>query len=1031
LRNSNIFLNAPMAECRFLYWLVFAAVCLVKPAYAIDPNRAMSQYVRHQWGAESGLPKGPVYSITQTDDGYLWIGTAAGLVRFDGVKFQLVKDASASFTVTSVLGLTPDNDGALWVRLQRPTLLRYHKGKFENVMPDFGRPRSNVTAMSRAQNGELLLWVLEGEGSAIINRGKRFETLAATTGLSSSPVMAIADMPNGEIWIGTRDAGLYRLREGRTEAITKGLPDLKINCLLPTKNGELWVGTDRGIVRWNGTELTRSGIPPSMDNIQALALTIDRDSNIWVGTNSQGLLRLNSRGVSQLDEGARGTSEAVTAVFEDREGNIWIGSANGIERLRDSVFVTYSTPEGLPSEKNGPVYLDSENRMWFAPITGGLYWLSNGQSRRVADAGLGKDVVYSIAGGSGELWVGRQRGGLTRLRMHENAVTYVTYTQTDGLAQNSVYAVYRTRDGSVWAGTLSGGISRLSGGKFTTYTSANGLASNTITSILEGSGGTMWLATPNGLSSLSQDQWHTFKAGDGLPSELVNCLLEDSTGVLWIGTANGLAYLSSGRIHLPTGAPASLQEQILGLAEDENGSLWVATSNHVLRVDRDNLMNGGLGDADVREFGLADGLHSEEGVKRHRSVVADTLGRIWFSLSRGLSVVAPARLTSNSAPAKIHIQTISADGSLIDPLGSVRIPSARQRITFGYAGLSLAIPERVKFRYMLDGFDHGWSDPMSTREAVYTNLSPGSYRFRVIASNPDGLWNSGEAAISLQIEPMFWQTWWFRLSGVLACVLAILAIYRLRLRQLTRQMNVRFEERLAERMRIAQELHDTLLQGFLSASMQLHVAADHLPADSPAKPMLGRVLKLIGQVIEEGRNAIRGIRPSDSNSLDLEQAFSRIRQELPVHKEVEEPISFRVIVAGRPRTLHPIIRDEAYRIGHEALVNAFRHSRAGSIEVELEYAANYLRILVRDDGCGIDPQVLQAGRAGHWGLSGMHERAERIGARLKVRNRAACGTEVELSVPGHIAFELRPTNRSMKWLAGFSEKSRKGKWGDK
>jgi ligand-binding sensor domain-containing protein/signal transduction histidine kinase len=1020
LRNSSTFLNAPKAQYRFLYWLAFAAVFLVRHAYAIDPNRAMSQYVRNHWGTESGFPKGPVYSITQTKDGYLWIGTEAGLVRFDGVKFQLVKDASASFAIKSVLGLMPDDEGALWVRLHRPTLLRFQNGKFENVMPVFGRPSSTVTAMNRTQNGKILLWVLEGEGSAIIKRGNKFETIAATTGLSRSPVMAIADMPNGDTWIGTRDVGLYRLRGGQVEAITKGLPDLKVNCLLSTASGELWVGTDRGIVRWNGIEFTQSGIPASLSHIQALALTIDRDSNIWVGTNSQGLLRINSQGVSTFTEGARGTSEAVTAVFEDREGNIWIGSANGIVRLRDSVFVSYSTPEGLPSENNGPVYVDSESRLWFAPIAGGLYCLNNRRIRNITDAGLGKDVVYSLAGGGDDLWIGRQRGGLTRLRMRGNSVTAVTYQQKDGLAQNSVYAVHRARDGTVWAGTLSGGISRFREGKFTTYTNESGLASNTIASILEGSDGTMWFATPNGLSSLAQGRWHTFKAADGLPSELVNCLLEDSTGVLWIGTADGLAYLRSGRIQLPADAPESLQGQILGMAQDVNGSFWVTTSKHVVRVDRNKLMSGGLTDMDVREFGLADGLHGEEGVKRHRSVVVDPLGRIWFSLNRGLSVVAPDRLTRNSAPALVHIQSISADGNLIDSAGTIRIPSARQRITFDYTGLSLAIPERVKFRYRLDGFDHGWSNPLATREAVYTNLGPGSYNFRVIASNTDGIWNSGEAVIGFQIEPMYWQTWWFRLSLVLAGILTVLALYRIRLRQLTRQMNVRFEERLAERMRIAQELHDTLLQGFLGASMQLHVAVDNLPADSPAKPMLGRIINLIGQVIEEGRNAIRGIRSTSHNAIDLEQAFYRIRQELALQKEIDEPISFRVIVEGQPRTLHPMICDEAYRIGREALVNAFHHSRAGNIEVELEYAANQLRILVRDDGCGIDPEVLRAGRTDHWGLSGMHERAGRIGARLKVRSDDEGGTEVELSVPGQIAFESQSNHRSLKWLAGLS-----------
>lgn len=274
------------------------------------------------------------------------------------------------------------------------------------------------------------------------------------------------------------------------------------------------------------------------------------------------------------------------------------------------------------------------------------------------------------------------------------------------------------------------------------------------------------------------------------------------------------------------------------------------------------------------------------------------------------------------------------------------------------------------------------------------------------------------------LVPVFWQTWWFQLSCVVAGIIAIVAFYRFRLHQLTRQLNLRFEERLAERTRIAQELHDTLLQGFLSASMQLHVASDRLPADSPAKPMVTHVLQLMGQVIEEGRNAVRGLRSPDTNgSLDLEQAFSRVQQELAL----EEEIDFRVIVEGRSRPLHPIIRDEVYAIGREALVNAFRHARAQSIEVEVEYVANHLGILVRDDGCGIDPQVLHSGREGHWGLSGMRERADRIGAKFKVRSRAATGTEVELSVPGHVAFPSQSSTGRLKWLARlYLRKSEKG-----
>jgi signal transduction histidine kinase len=995
-----------------LLQLLCALLGLSQSAQGIDPARAMSQYVRQRWGAESGFPRGAVYCITQTPDGYLWIGAEAGLVRFDGVNFQLMQDLSSSFKIASVLGLTADAGGDLWVRLQRPTMLRYRKGVFKNVMSEYGRPDSTVAAINRAQNGALMLWVLQGEGGALTVEGDRFKTLAQPGGLSRSPVLAITETTDGDVWIGTRDAGLYRLRNGQAEGVTKGLPDLKVNCLAPGKNGELWVGTDRGIARWDGVELTTVALPPALKELQALSLTIDRDLNLWVGTNSHGLLRINQQGVSSLSAAAYGAGEAVTAVFEDREGNLWIGSANGIERLRDSVFVSYSAPEGLPSEKNGPVFIDDEQRAWFAPLAGGLYWLNNGRVGRVAQAGMDKDIIYSIAGGGGDLWVGRRRGGLTRLRMRDGAVSDLTYTQRDGLAQDSVYAVSVSRAGDVWAGTLSGGVSKFSKGSFTTYTAVQGLASNSVSAIVEDAGGVIWFGTPLGLSALANGRWKTYLARDNLPSEAVNCLLVDSTKTLWIGTSGGLAFRKDARIERPRGTPSFLREPILGIAEDGAGALWIAASTHVVRVNRDRLIAGELSAADVREFGLADGLLGMEGVRRSRTVAASPSGQIWFSLNRGISFVDPSRVINNSAPAIAQLQSISADGLPISTSAAFRISADHQRIVFGFAGLSLAIPERVKFRFKLDSFDSEWSAPVPFREASYTNLPPGAYRFRVMASNVDGLWTGAEATADFQIIPLYWQTWWFRLCCVIVGLLGILALYRLRMLQLTRRMNLRFEERLAERTRIAQELHDTLLQGILSASMQLHVATSRAPADSAIKPMLERVLQLMSQVIDEGRGAIRGLRSTKGVSLDLEQAFSLIQDELGV----QEPVGFRILVEGRPRTLHPILRDEVYRIGREALVNAFRHARARHIEVELDYAANTFRLLVRDDGCGIDPQVLQSGREGHWGLRGMRERAERIGARFRVHSRDDAGAEVELSIPGLIAYDRKPNDHPSNWF---------------
>jgi signal transduction histidine kinase len=662
------------------------------------------------------------------------------------------------------------------------------------------------------------------------------------------------------------------------------------------------------------------------------------------------------------------------------------------------------------------VYVDPEGRAWIAPSTGGLYSMLHGRVTHIVAAGLDRDVIYSIDGGPGELWLGRQRDGLTHLRLQNGGVTEAhTYTQADGLPQNRIYAVRRNPDGSVWAATLNGGISLLRNGRFTTFSTANGLPANSVTAIEDTTDAT-WFGTPQGLTRLSHaesydhPQWRTLTSADGLPSSDINCLLVDSSGLLWIGTSSGLSVLRSGHIQSIANLPAALREPIFGMAEDQHGSLWIATSTRLLSVDTAGLLAASSSPLHLREYGSADGLPGTETVRRNRSVVADSRGRIWLSLNQGLASIDPSRAFADSTPALTQVESITADGNPVSLDAPVSLPASTQRLTFDYAGLSLGVPERVRFRYRLDGFDRDWSGPVSTRQAVYTNLSPGNYRFRVLSSNSDGQWGEQEASYSFHIAPAVWQTWWFQLSLVATLGILTSLIFRWRMLQMAERLKFRFEERLAERTRIAQELHDTLLQGFLSASMQLHVTAEQLPPESPVRSSLDRILELMQQVNQEGRNTLRGLR-SESSALTLEQALSRVPNEL----SPANPAAFRVIVQGPSRSLHPVIRDEASRIGREAIVNAFLHSRATDIEVEVEYTASHLRLCVRDDGIGIDPEVLHSGREGHWGLIGMRERAGHIGAMLKVFSRAEAGTEVELTVPGHIAYENPRRNLRLRF----------------
>jgi signal transduction histidine kinase/ligand-binding sensor domain-containing protein len=1011
LRDSNTFRNRMTQgdRLRGLLLAILAGICFVNAAYALDPARAMSQYIHDKWGVERGFLGGTVYAISQSADGYLWIGTERGLVRFDGFSFILIqRPIPDSRSIGPVRELVSDAEGNLWILLDGPHLLLYREGRFEDAYVRFGMQDTAFTAMSLDNMGGLLLSGLNDP--TLRYRQGKFEPIAHLEWVPGT-VISITETRDGKVWMGTRDDGLLRIDGEHLSNVSRELANSKVNALLPANSGGLWIGTDSGIRFWDRNGLAKKSTLSPLDQLQILAMTKGHQGNVWVGTN-HGLFRITPDGTISPDRDSDGE---IRAIYQDRDGDIWFGGPRGIERLRDGMFTTYSTDQGLPSESIGPVYVDVEGRTWFAPLSGGLYWLKNGRVGRITIAGLDSDVVYSISGGDGEVWIGRQRGGLTMLTKNGDSFLAKTYTQADGLAQNSVYSVHRNRDGTVWAGTVSGGVSKLTGGKCINYSVVNGLASNSINSIVEGHDGAMWFATPSGLSSFAGGRWMTRSASNGLPSADVRSIFEDSRQVLWIATTGGLAFLQSGHIGVPGKLPESLHEEIFGIAEDKAGFLWFATSDHVLQVDRDRLLTGALGKFDIQSYGIADGLQGVEGVRRDRSVVTDNIGQVWISLNRGLSVTGLRLISRDSAPVAARIESMSAGGEQVNINAPLKF-AGTQNINFNYASTSLSMPELARFRYKLDGYDPGWSDIVASRQVIYSHLGPGTYRFRVVASSREGLWNGPETTVPFVVEPAFWQTLSFRVLCLALGSIMIVALYRLRTYQLTRRLNARFQERLAERTRIAQELHDTLLQGFVSASMQLDVAEDQLPDSSPAKPALKRILQLMGRVTEEGRNALRGLRSEDEDSRDLELAFSRVRQELAI----DEKIGYRVIANNTTRPLRPVIRDEVYRIGREALANAFLHSRANTVEVEVEYASRYLRVKVRDDGCGIDPHVLDTGRQGHWGLPGMRERSEGIGAHLRLLSRVGAGTEVELTVPSAIAFESQPRRPVSQWLTWFN-----------
>ena len=977
-------------------------------AHALDATKATSQYVHDKWGADRGFLGGHVYAIAESNDGYLWIGTERGLVRYDGSNFSLVQRPIANTgSLGPVRSLVSDGEGSLWIKVDGPRLLRYRDGGFEDAAHLFSPNPLTFSAIC-SDNGTGVLVAATGSDIFLYKNGKVETALGAKD--VPGAVTSMSRTMDGEIWMATSDGGLYRSSGQSVIDVSKVVAGRKINQLLSASNGWLWVVTDNGILQIASDGTIQNDFSMWTPGLQALALKVDHEGNTWIGTN-RGLLRVAPSGAISSDFIDRQKEGAVTALYLDDAESIWYGGSHGIERLRDGTFTTYTSSQGLPPTGTGPVYVDSDGHTWFAPLTGGLYWLKQGHVGRVTAGDLGKDVVNSISGCNNEIWVGRQSGGLTALTLNGNTINIRRLTSKDGLAQGPIVSVHCSRDGTIWAGTASAGVSSFKDGQFKTFSMADGLSSNSVNSIVEAHDGTMWFATRGGLDSFASGHWSSWTVRNGLPASEIDTIFEDSKGTLWIATSEGLAYISSGHLHQPPVLPEALREQILGITEGRHGFLWFATPDHVVQLDRDRLMSGSIEDSDPQLYYATDGLLGISEVRRDRSIVTDSSGHVWLALSSGLAMADSESILSRFTPVGVRINAMSVDGLEQNIRALQRLSSGPRNVTLKYDAAGLSAPQGLEFRYKLDGYDRGWSDVVSSRQAVYRNLGPGVYRFHVIASSGEGLWNGAEDSYSFIVNPAFWQTWWFRLSCFTAIALVSLLLYRLHMNRLTRQINLNFQERLAERTRIARELHDTLLQSFQGLILRFQAVERLLPARPvEARAALNGALDRADQAILEGRDAIRNIRSSTRETRELAQTLSEMIADLKEEsgEEATNSIIFSLVVEGEPRDISPFLSEEICSIGREALRNSLLHAKPHRIETEISYSDSHLRLRFRDDGVGIDaPIVQQGGRAGHWGIAGMQERAKQIQAQFNLWSKEGAGTEVEVTLPARVVYGRR------------------------
>jgi ligand-binding sensor domain-containing protein/signal transduction histidine kinase len=969
----------------FLVLLIWSGTVL-----ALDPQRELSQFGHEVWLTENGLPQNTVHAIAQTKDGYVWIATEGGLARFDGISFTVFdKQNTPQLHSNYIRTLLEDRRGALWIGTAEG-LIRMQEGKFTAFATGNGLPNDSIQSLHEDREGNL--WVATAAGLGLL-KGDAVTTFTTRERLIGGSIQALFEDAEGALWIGT-PYGLSRFKDGKFANYTarEGLGSNSVRAITQDTNGRLWFGTLSGLSLLSGGRFTTYRTQDGLPSDRIIALYPDKDGGLLIGTAS-GLIKFKDNHFTGFNAGDGLSSSTILSILEDLEGNLWIGTeSGGVNLLRDTKFTTYSMKNGLSSDLVKSIYGNRNGDIWIGTDSGGLNLLRDGKfTNFTTKNGLSNGVVLALFGDDvGNLWAGTPDG----LNRFSNG-GFTTYTSAAGLANDYVRSIYKDHNGYLWVGTR-GGLTRMKDGVFKSYTEADGLPNDLVNTLYEDAEGNIWIGTLGGLSRFKNEDFATFTTTDGLTNNLVTSLHEDSDGAIWIGTnGGGLNRLKDGKFTSYTTHNGLLDDVVYSVLEDSGNNLWLGCSKGIFRVSKkelNELANGHTASIAPVAYGTADGM-----LTRECSGAGDpagwkgTDGKLWFATIKGVAMIDPERIRINEQAPPVVIEQLRIDDQSIAPSENTELPPGKTRFDFYYTAPSFVAPEKVRFKYKLEGFDADWIDSGTRRIAYYTNLRPGDYRFRVIASNNDGVWNQTGASFGFYLKPYFYQTYLFYALCILGLALLAWQLYRFRVNR----MEAQFSAVLAERTRIAREIHDNLAQEMLGISVQLEVVARTLPPSAElAKTHLDRVRMLVRHGIAEARRYVWDLRSQALEKNDLPTALTETVRRLTHETEIQSKVEVR----GTFRPLTRLVEDNLLRIGQEAINNAVNHAQAQWIFVSLGFDAKRVRLSVRDDGLGFDFQAVGSG-SGHFGLVGMRERAEQIGGTLSIQGANGSGTEVVIEVP--------------------------------
>ena len=993
---------------------------------ALNPSLDVNQYAHTAWKIREGFSKGAINSIVQTPDGYLWLGTDYGLLRFDGVRnVPWEAPSDQHLPSTRVISLLAAHDGTLWIGtskglaswkkdklIQYPelagqaifTLLEDREGTLWAGAMGFPPPGRlcairNTSVHCNGQDGSFGVGVsglYEDKTGNLWARGSTGLWRRAPGSPQFSPFGSIggiglkgfAQGDDGSILIATQ-SGVKSLVDGRVEAypLPGGAQHFNARGLLRDHDGGLWIGTfDRGILHVHQGRIDVFGAQDGLSGDSVDDLFEDREGNVWVATVN-GLDRFREFAVTPLTVKQGLSNSVVDSVLGDSNGDVWLASVSGLDLWKDGRITTYDHRQGkLDGQSPNSLFQDDRGRIWVS-TQHGLGYLDN--DRFIPVAGIPAGTISSMTeGAAGELWITHNDSGLLRMKLG-SAIQQIPWSKLGHKDPATVLVADHAR-GGLWLGFFDGGIVYLADGQVSaSYTTTDGLGAGRIKSLRVDPDGTVWASTEAGLSRLKNGHFATLTTKNGLPCDSVHWLIEDDNGAFWL-------YMPCGLVRI---ARAEIESWTAAIAENKDSTKRIETTI----------------------FDSSDGVRTLADIGSIGPQIAKSVdGKLWFPPWDGVSVIDPRHIPFNSIPPPVHIEYVTADRKSFDASENLRLPPLVRNLEIDYTALSLVAAEKVFFRYKLDGVDHDWQDVRTRRQAFYTDLPPGTYHFHVIACNNSGVWNETGDQLDFTIAAAWFQTNVFRIVCVVAFLIFLWALYQLRLRQLAHQFNITLEARVNERTRIARDLHDTLLQSFQGLTLHFQRARNLLP-DRTAEAMetLDTALDGAEEAIVEGRDAIHDLRSSKTAAKALADEITAFGEELVAKRTSKnEPVEFRIVIEGSACALHPNLHIEILRIAREALRNAFSHSHGHLIETELAYTERLFRLRVRDDGKGIDSdERVRAELTGHWGLKGMRERAEHLGGELEVWSEPGAGTEIELKIPASIAYEtvISPSSSLRIW----------------